>query len=101
MSTERIDVDIDAVLRRAADLFHEIGMAVAAEGLLVNCKNLKIAAKLQGDVRSSDQLKRITADGFELCVRALAARGAGDVTIHGCGEAAFGEAPWGAEDPSR
>ena len=36
----------------------------------------------------------LAAEGFELCVRALAEMGAKDVTIHECGKAAFGEEPW-------
>jgi len=86
------------VLRRAADLFHEIGSALAAEALLTDVRNAVLAASLRENQRSSDQLRAITADGFELCVRALAAAGAPDVTIHECGASAFGEQPWSGDE---
>jgi len=81
-------------LRRAADRFHEVGSALAAEELLVDVRNAKIADSLREKLRTRDQIKKIASDGFESCVRALAAMGASDVTIHECGEKALGEVPW-------
>lgn len=83
-------------LRQAADLFHEIGGSVAAEKLLAEPRNAQHAIMgpmLRENLRTPDQIQRISADGFELCVRALAALGAPDVTIHECGAGALG--PWG------
>jgi hypothetical protein len=85
---------IEPTLRRAADLFHEVGSAIAADDLLPTCKNEILAGKLRENVRSRDQVKHIAADGFELCVLALADLGAKDVTVHECGRIAFGEEPW-------
>ncbi len=76
----------EPALRQAADLFHEVGSAVASEDLIADCRNAILADTLRGKLRSHDQLKRLTADGFELCVRALADLGASDVTIHECGD---------------
>lgn len=78
--------DQEQVLRQVADMFHEVGMAIAAEEFIANCRNEIFVEKLRKNLRSKEQLKQITADGFELCVRALAAMGAKDVTIHECGE---------------
>lgn len=78
-------------LRGAADMFHEIVSAFSAEDLNADCRNAIIATTLRENLRSRDQLRRIAADGFELCVRALAAAGAPDVTIHECGERALEE----------
>lgn len=77
---------IESTLRRATALFHEVGSAIAAEDLLPNCCNEVLAGKLRENLRSHDQIKRIMADGFELCVLALAALGETDVTIHECGD---------------
>ena len=82
-------------LRSAADMFHEVGSAFAAEDLLVDVRNAKIADSLRKNLRTRDQIKKIAHDGFELCVRALAGMGAADVTIHECGKQALGEEPWG------
>lgn len=81
------------VLRRASNLFHEIGSAISAESLIVDVRNAILADKLRENLRSSDQIRKIATDGFELCVRALAAAGATDVTIHECGSRDFDE-PW-------
>lgn len=89
---------IEQALRRSADLFHEIGSALAVEPLLADARNVILVEKLRENRRSSDQLRSISAEGFELCVRALAQLGAADVTIHECGPSAFGEAPWEPDD---
>ena len=85
-------------LRLAADKFHEVVSAIVAEDLLIDDRNTItiVAQKLRESLRSRDQIKRIAADGFELCVRALAEIGAPDVTVHECGDQAFGEQPWSA-----
>jgi len=85
-------------LRRSADLFHEIGSALAADALTADARNAIFAEKLRENQRSPDQLRKIASDGFELCVRALAAAGASDVTIHECGVQALGETPWSGSD---
>ena len=85
-------------LRGAADLFHEVGSALAAEELLVDVRNAKIADSLRENLRTHDQIRKIATDGFELCVRALAEMGATDVTIRECGKQALGEEPWGGGD---
>lgn len=87
------------VLRRASNLFHEIGSSLAADALIADTRNAKLAEKLRENQRSPDQLRSISADGFELCVRALAAAGAPDVTIHECGTSAAGEEPWEPSEP--
>ena len=84
----------EQALQDAADRFHEIVSAMAAKDLLANTRNEKIAASLREKLRSRDQIKEIACNGFEACVRALAAMGAADVTIHECGEKALGEVPW-------
>lgn len=89
---------IEEALGQSADLFHEIGSALSVEQLLSNTHNAILVEKLREKRRSSDQLRLLAADGFELCVRALAKRGAPNVTIHECGTSAFGEAPWGAAE---
>jgi len=91
---------IERALRRSADLFHEIGSALAVEPLLADARNAILADKLRENCRSSDQLRSISAEGFELCVRALAQLGAADVTIHECGASALGEEPWGSDEVS-
>jgi hypothetical protein len=70
------------VLRIAADKFHEVVSSLAAEDLLADNRNATVVEKLRENLRSRDQIKRIAADGFKLCVRALAAAGEPGVTIH-------------------
>jgi hypothetical protein len=77
----------EQALRRAADMFHEILSAHSAHKLLVRPLNEVMREKLQAALRSNDQICEIAADGFEVCVRALAELGAKDVSIHECGEA--------------
>lgn len=84
----------DQSLRGAADLFHEILSSLCAEDLIGNMRNAKIVESLREKIRSRDEIKKIASDGFELCVRSLAAAGAPDVTIHECGDQALGETPW-------
>lgn len=88
----------EQALHRASEMFHEILSAFSSADLLTDRKNAVVAEKLKENLRSSDQIRRIAADGFELCVRALAAVGAPGVTIHECGESAFGEQPWAEDD---
>jgi hypothetical protein len=88
-----VTVAPDQALRDAADRFHEIVSAIAAKDLLADTRNAKIADSLREKLRSRDQIKKIAVDGFESCVRALAAMGAPDVTIHECGDHALGEQP--------
>lgn len=60
----------EQALRQAADMFHEVGMAIAADDLLADRRNAKMDAKLRENLRSPDQLLKIAADGLDLCVRA-------------------------------
>lgn len=76
----------EQALMRSSHLFHEIQMAID-----VDADVSRGGAERPRHRRSPDQLKSITADGFEVCVRALAAMGASDVTIHECGEQSFEE----------
>jgi hypothetical protein len=83
----------ERALRRAADMFHEIVSAIVSSDRLPKTPNAIVATKLRENLRTPDQIQKIAADGFELCVRALAELGAAGVTIHECGQAAFGEEP--------
>ncbi len=58
---------VEQVLRQVADLFHEVGSAIAAEDLIADCRNAKLADKLRENQRSHDQLKKLVVDGFKLC----------------------------------
>lgn len=82
------------VLRDAADTFHRIGAALNAERLLSREDNKLTTPLLEALVSkklSTHDLIKAAADGFELCVRALAEMGASDVMIHECGERDFEE----------
>lgn len=82
---------IEDALQRGAHLFHEIKLAI---GVDVDAQNNLVVPSLLHQKRTPAQLRSISADGFEMCVRALAVLGAKDVTIHECGEQALGEQPW-------
>jgi hypothetical protein len=96
----------EEALRRAADLFHEIGRSRAAEELLAQARYTtaftearepsaalrSMAETLRAAVRTPAQIQELATDGFEACVRALADLGAADVTIHECRSAAL--SPW-------
>lgn len=76
----------EQTLRQAADKFHAILSTLASRRLLATERPLTapLREKLEGNsVRDPEKL---AADGFELCVRALAKMGAPDVTIRECGE---------------
>jgi len=86
-------------LRRAADLFYEIGGSVSAAKLLENPRNVDhvvMGPKLREGLRTPEQLQQIAANGFELCVRALQALGTTDVMIHECGKRDL--EPWEPDD---
>lgn len=91
----------EQTLRRASEMFHEIVSTFSSEDLLAGCRNTVVVEKLKENLRTRDQIRRIAADGFELCVRSLAAMGASGVTIHECGEQAFGETPWNEDRGTR
>jgi hypothetical protein len=76
----------EQALQRASELFHEIMSAISSKDLLVGCKNDVIAEKLKENLRTRDEIRKIAADGFEVCVLALSEMGASDVTIHECAE---------------
>jgi hypothetical protein len=77
----------EAALSVAADRFMQIVSGLAAARLLAR-DGAKLPQpfydKLAADVLSSEAIEKIAADGFEGCVRALAALGAKDVTIFEC-----------------
>lgn len=79
----------EKVLREAADRFHQI-LASFSSSRLLSRNGAKMPTPLYESmsekVLSNEALEKIAADGFELCVRALHALGASDVTIHECGE---------------
>lgn len=92
----------EKLLRQAADMFHEIIMALEARRFL-DREGPKLSQVMCDDftrkLRTPPEITKIAAGGFELCVRALAEMGAEDVTIHECGVQALGEQPWsGADD---
>jgi len=80
---------IEQTLRDAADAFHKILAAHSAQRLL-DRDGAKMPQPMYDEfitrLLEPAQVERICADGFEHCVRALAAIGAADVTIHECGE---------------
>lgn len=84
----------EQALRSAADAFHRIGSALNAERLL-DRKGPKIPTQLYEAIVAKkltpDEMSKAAADGFELCVRALAEMGATDVAIHECGDRDFEE----------
>lgn len=84
----------EQALRQASEMFHEILSAISTKDILAGCKNSVVAEKLKENLRTEDQIRKIAADGFEVCVLALSVLGASDVTIHECGTAALGEEPW-------
>jgi hypothetical protein len=84
----------EATLREAATAFHKIVGSCAASRLLGREGHglpQPMHDHLVGNQLSSDQVEKIAADGFELCVRALAELGAPDAAIHECGERDFEE----------
>ena len=98
VAARRGEKEKEQTICRASEMFHEIVSAFSSEDLLAGCRNAVVAAKLRENLRTRDQIRRIAADGFDLCVRSLAAAGAPDVTIHECGDQALGEQPWSGVD---
>ena len=92
------DSESEQALRRASEMFHEILSAISSKDLLAGCQNSVVVEKLKENLRTRDQIRKIAADGFEVCVLALSEMGAPDVTIHECGSQAFGEEPWSRGD---
>lgn len=84
----------EKALRDASDAFYRIGAALNAERLLAR-EGYKMTTplfeSLVGKKLTPYEISKAAADGFELCVRALAEMGAPDVTIHECGARAFEE----------
>jgi hypothetical protein len=76
----------EQALQRASEMFHEILSAISSKDLLAGCKNDVIAEKLKGNLRTRDEIRKIAADGFEVCVLALSAMGAPGVTVHECSD---------------
>lgn len=74
----------DDALRAASDLFHKIMASFSAERLLARKMTQPMRDALTPQILTPEKLEQLAADGFEICVRALAARGAPDVSIHEC-----------------
>ena len=77
----------EAALREASGLFHQILSAIAAKRLLDregHKMSQPIFDGLVTKLMEPEAIERLAADGFETCVRVLAAMGAKDVTIHEC-----------------
>ena len=79
----------EAALRSAAAAFHKIVSDHGARSLL-DREGHKMPQvmhdDLVGKLLEPTEVAKIAADGFETCVRALAAMGADDVAIHECRE---------------
>jgi hypothetical protein len=77
----------EIALREASGLFHQILSAIAAKRLL-DREGHKMPQPIYDGIVAKlmepGAIERICADGFEKCVRALAALGAKDVTIYEC-----------------
>lgn len=84
----------DQTLRDASEAFRRIVSALNAEKLLAR-DGYKLPTLLVESLTakklSPDEMSKVAADGFELCVRALVQMGAPDVTFHECGEREFEE----------
>jgi hypothetical protein len=85
----RVSAVVEEALRAAADAFHKIVADLSVRRLLAR-EGHKMPQlmhdSLVGKMLDPAEVVKIAADGFELCVRALAATGASDVTIHECSE---------------
>jgi hypothetical protein len=89
------DPSTEVALREASDLFHKILSAIAAKRLLDREGHKMpqpIYESMVAKLLEPEAIERLAADGFEVCVRALAALGAKDVSIHECRPT--GEEPW-------
>ena len=77
-----------AAIREAADRFHRILSSFVATRLLTveraRGTRPELLASMSSDLLAPAEIEQIAADGFEACVRLLAAAGASDVTIHEC-----------------
>lgn len=84
----------EEALRGAADALHRIVSAIGVDKLLSR-EGYKMPSQmfeaLVAKKLSPDEMSKVAADGFELCVRALAEMGAADVTIHECAARSFEE----------
>ena len=83
------------ILKRVSEMFHEIVSSISSKDLLANCKNAALAEQLKENLRTRDEIRKIAADGFEVCVRALSVAGVPGATIDECGSSTLGEEPWG------
>ena len=84
-----MSIAAEDALRVAASAFHKIVADHGARKLL-DREEHKLSQPLYdslvGKLLDPSEVEKIAADGFELCVRALGAMGAKDVSIHECGE---------------
>ena len=86
MTAATLQLDRIDALRDAANKFHKILSALSAQRLLDRDRPLTepLRRSLTEKLLDGPSLEQIAADGFETCVRALAAAGAPDVTIFEC-----------------
>jgi hypothetical protein len=84
-----VPVTTEEALREAADLFHKIVSGLASARLIAR-EGVKMPQNMYDSIAAkiltNEAVEEIAADGFEVCVRALAALGAKDVSIHECRE---------------
>lgn len=86
LQAPKVTADVDETLRTASELFHKILGSLASQRLLAREGKMTqpIRDSLTSKVFTSQEMEGLAADGFEACVRLLAARGAPDVSIHEC-----------------
>lgn len=82
-----VSTPAEDALRAAADIFHKIVSDHGAREIL-DREGHKMPQLMVDSMTSKlldpAEVDRLAADGFEICVRALAALGATDVSIHEC-----------------
>jgi hypothetical protein len=88
-SPSTVSGQAEKALRGAADALHRIVSAIGVEKLLSR-EGYKMPSQmfeaLVAKKLTPNEMSKVAADGFELCVRALVEMGAPDVTIRECAE---------------
>jgi hypothetical protein len=84
-----VSTSAEDALRAAADIFHKIVSDHGARELL-DREGHKMPQLMYDSMTSKlldpAEVDKLAAEGFEICVRALGALGATDVSIHECTE---------------
>lgn len=79
--------NIDQILRDLSEKFHKILGNMSSRRLIDN-QGYKMPQVMYDGLHkqflTNQEIEKLCADGFEACVRALAAMGATDVSIHEC-----------------